>query len=121
MPRSNLENLKKKEKSTASKVARYIGLCFTCNNAPDCCLIGNIDQPVFFCEEFNIYQQTQAKPLDNITLQAVNSQGIFSPEVKESTKYQGLCVNCENREICIFQKPESGNAMNNLRNTRVSS
>ena len=108
MARINLKNSKKKEKSTTSRVAKYSGLCSTCNNAPDCCLIGSTDQPVIFCEEFNIHQQTQVRTMDDTALQAVDFQSIITQKPKEPSKYQGLCVNCDDRETCTFLKPEGG-------------
>jgi len=76
------------------------GLCLTCNNDLNCTFVRKPNQPVLFCDEF-----------DDFTPLIVNvTQPSTLPDNggKDSEKYKGLCVNCENRATCTLTKPVSG-------------
>ena len=86
-----------------SKNIRHLGLCMTCNNAPDCMFKQFPDKPVLYCEEFEI----DSPPLVETAEQSMPTTYSFDAE-KESLKSMGLCCNCENLKTCGFPKPEGG-------------
>jgi len=76
------------------------GLCVTCIHADDCIFLQSAQEPILYCEEFDsgLTPVSPHKP-------AKKAQAV---ETKEDHGLKGLCVNCENRQTCTFQKPESG-------------
>ncbi len=78
---------------------KYQGLCTTCNYAPSCVRMKNINMPVLYCEEFDDYVPS---PLKIVT------GDIAQSKEKTYDKSTGLCCNCENREICVIPKSEGG-------------
>ena len=78
----------------------YRDLCSTCNHAPTCKNRGTPDKPVFYCEEFDIYVAVAPKK----TLASVPSPA----KRMNSDKNKGLCLDCENRETCVFPIPQGG-------------
>jgi len=86
-----------------SENLRNLGLCMTCNNASDCMFKQLPNQPVLYCEEFEIDSAPSVETDEQITPAPFS----FDAE-KESLKSMGLCCNCENRETCGFPKPEGG-------------
>lgn len=79
-------------------IGRYLGLCSTCGHSNGCTLRNNSESPVLFCEEFD--SSLPGTP-------AVNPVPIQSKD-NSSDGNMGLCINCENRDGCGFQKPEGG-------------
>ena len=76
------------------------GLCLTCKFDPDCIYEARSDRTILQCEQFEMgFRQSPA--LAPPILSAV-------PRARESSAYPGLCSNCENRETCIYPKPEGG-------------
>lgn len=88
----------KKEKTKVE----YGGLCATCNNNATCTFRRDPEKPVLHCEEFDDY--TEPKTITPTTTPLVNSEG----KKKDSKKFKGLCVNCENRATCKLPKSETG-------------
>jgi len=74
-------------------------LCSTCNHAPTCPNRGTLDDPVFFCEEFDAYVPVAATG----GLAAGTVGPVAVPQLQK-----GLCANCENRETCTMPSPEGG-------------
>lgn len=92
------------EVRVAPKKKEYRGLCTTCKNAPTCTYPRDPDRAVLQCEEFEGYE-----PLEVRTQRRnVSPSYSASAQSEDSSKYKGLCVNCENRQHCTFPKPESG-------------
>ena len=87
-----------------SENMKYLGLCSTCKNTSSCTLPRDPDKPVFYCEEFEIERTSLTIPPEKeqplVTCTAAKD--------KDSTKFTGLCGDCENRQTCAFPKPEGG-------------
>ena len=88
-----------------SENIRYLGLCLTCENALACTFARDPNKPVFYCEEFEIEKTSFIKPPGKKQLPAT---GPAAANDKDSTKFIGLCSDCENRRTCAFPKPEGG-------------
>jgi hypothetical protein len=84
------------------EVREYRGLCSVCKEASTCTYRRNPWQPVWQCDEF------ECESIQVSTFPPIDSPFKSDTEHESSGKYKGLCVNCENRETCIYQKPEGG-------------
>ncbi len=83
----------------------FHGLCLTCNHNATCTFPRNPEQPVLHCEEFD----DSTKPITTEINTSATPQVISTDtKKKDSIKYKGLCVNCENRASCKLPKPETG-------------
>jgi hypothetical protein len=81
------------------------GLCSTCDNYPGCTLPASRDKAAWHCEEF---RSSGAPPV-----RTPGEQGLPPPRASatadgESTRFTGLCSDCEGRSSCVFPKPEGG-------------
>ena len=83
----------------------FEGLCMTCEHAPDCTYRKAANRAVQQCEEFESDLPKQDK---RGHLSLVGSKEKPDVEPKEENRFKGLCINCENRETCVFPKPEEG-------------
>lgn len=86
--------------SIGKKEAKTYNLCSICAGASTCTYPKNSGKPVLFCAEFKEYPSLTRK-IDTGTKAVKRSN-------KYTKGYKGLCVNCENRETCVFPKPEGG-------------
>ncbi|MCP4632936.1 MAG: hypothetical protein GY855_08410 [candidate division Zixibacteria bacterium] len=77
------------------------GLCTTCNYASECLNALNSTEPVLFCEEFDDYVEPAVKEKPKVNASP-------APVTAEPCDLKGLCVNCEERHVCKFPKPEEG-------------
>ena len=84
---------------------KYRGLCSTCKNASSCTFLQDRDKPVFCCEEFEIEKPAPTKTTRKERPQTTEP---YVTEDKDSTKFIGLCSDCDNRQTCVFPKPEGG-------------
>ena len=82
---------------------RYFGLCMSCRNASSCTFPRNPARPAFYCEEFEIEPAVSVVPPPKEQSSVTDR---FTD--KDSTKFIGLCSDCEGRENCTFPKPEGG-------------
>jgi len=78
------------------------GLCTTCIHRTVCCL--TCKQPVSECEEY-ISEENEEKIKSGKT--PVSAAQSF-PVHGEDGKYQGLCINCENRHSCPLSSTDGG-------------
>jgi len=91
------------------KQVRYRGLCLTCNNAADCTFSKDPDRPVVQCEEFDGYEHPPPKILakqDSVRDAPACDSG--STKNDDENKFVGLCKTCDERNFCMFTKPEGG-------------
>jgi len=84
---------------------KHHSLCSTCKNASFCAFPRDTGKPVFYCEEFEIEKPAPIKTTRKERPQATES---YATEGKDSTKFIGLCSDCENRQTCVFPKSEGG-------------
>ena len=82
------------EKETCHK-----GLCSTCRHTETCCYPRNTDEPVLFCEEFEI----EKAPVSSFIFDNDSFE-----ELPKKMQLKGLCSNCANAITCTFPKSESG-------------
>ena len=79
-------------------------LCSNCKNDPDCTFKKNRQKPSFYCEEFKVDTCPSVKTTrkDKSEITSVDAKD------EDSSKFIGLCSNCDNRKTCTFPKPEGG-------------
>ena len=81
------------------------GLCAACKNETCCIYTRDPDKPVLNCEEFEMALRVDPPRRDDSFLENLLS----SPATGEGpAKMMGLCSNCDDRETCIYPKPEGG-------------
>jgi len=85
--------------------AESIGLCLTCKNAPGCTFPSAHKRPVFYCEEFEIEKTPPGGTAVKDGLQSTDSNPV---RADDSTRFFGLCSDCEGRNTCVFPRPEGG-------------
>ena len=98
--------IKEFEENSISKPEVIQGLCSTCNNSSSCYYhLRNGKRIVCFCELFDDYE-----PSAQIGDFSLLDEFIIKPNTPRTNKVKlsGLCMNCENRNTCTYQKPESG-------------
>ncbi len=83
---------------------KYFGLCMSCRNASSCTFPRDPDRPTFYCEEFEIEKTSSIIPPGKEQPLATDS----AAKSKDSTKFAGLCSDCDGRQTCGFRKPEGG-------------
>jgi hypothetical protein len=76
-------------------------LCWTCNFAATCVNRGTADRPKFYCEQFDAHV-----PAPPVSKKVASKTAL--DETKDSHKYQGLCLNCEDRETCTLSGSHGG-------------
>ena len=75
------------------------GLCTNCLAADDCRYRVNHTKPIIFCEEFSC---TDPSELNN-TISGV----IPKVENLVNSSLKGICINCENIDLCNLQKTDT--------------
>ena len=80
-------------------------LCSNCKNDPDCTFKKNRQKPSLYCEEFEI---ATCLPLETTRKDKSPQTSSIDTEDDDSSKFTGLCSNCDNRITCAFPKPEGG-------------
>lgn len=88
-----------------SSVAAQESLCSSCINDRYCIYPRDPTRPTMECEEFEGYVMPPPKvepPLVPKSERRKVAKG------EDSREFRGLCVSCENRETCIYPKPEGG-------------
>ena len=90
----------------SNKEKVYNGLCVNCKNALTCIFAGSSEKPVAQCEEYECMNSISGENYDQIRQQKTVRRQKNSHY--EDHIYKGLCVNCEERYMCRFPKPEGG-------------
>ena len=83
----------------------YPTLCSSCKHASTCTFPRDPQKPSFYCEEFEIEIVPHSKTTGG---DRPPSAKTYMAKVKETSGLVGLCCDCENRENCVFPKPEGG-------------
>ncbi len=81
------------------------GLCMNCVSAPTCMFLRDADHPILQCEE---YECSQPEPGKNPKKELGTQRESRVAMEEDTSKYMGLCVNCELRKTCTFPMPEGG-------------
>jgi len=87
--------------------AQALGLCSTCNNSPTCFYRARRG-PALFCEMFDDYVAPPPGGNGGRVAQAANPSTALRAADEDSSKYAGLCMNCEHRRSCAHPKPAGG-------------
>lgn len=78
-----------------------LDVCAACKHDPGCIYEPLASGTVLECEQFEMgIGETAARPPSR-------GRGV-SGHALDGNGYAGLCANCENRETCIYPKPEGG-------------
>ena len=83
------------------------GLCMTCNNAPSCFHRARRG-PALFCELFDDYVQPELRTVSKKVSPAAETSASLVAAEDDTSTYEGLCVNCENRLSCGHSRPAGG-------------
>ncbi|MBZ5623867.1 MAG: hypothetical protein LAQ69_34965 [Acidobacteriia bacterium] len=81
------------------------GVCLACKHDPECIYEADSDHVILQCEQFELgFLESLARKMSvgGVSFATSPNRGA------DSRKYPGLCSNCENRETCIYPKPEGG-------------
>ncbi|UCG86265.1 MAG: hypothetical protein JSW71_20565 [Gemmatimonadota bacterium] len=75
-----------------------LGICTTCNSAPECVNLKASSRPIWHCDQFDAYE-----PQPDPGPRAAD----FSPEpvVAPNGGHEGLCQNCNYRKSCVNRVP----------------
>jgi len=95
-------NVKLKEEVDLS-----LGLCATCSNLAECTFPRNSESPIMHCDEFCGYEMKGLVLTDQDLVPKQKSRTTI-PVAPSPSKYNGLCMNCDNSEGCTFPRSESG-------------
>ena len=90
-----------------AEVRETEGLCSTCNNAPDCYYRATRG-PALFCELFDDYVPPTLRTRDEGVLLSVKPPVGPIAQEQEGAKFEGLCMNCENRRTCTLLQLAGG-------------
>ena len=80
-------------------------LCSNCKNDSDCTFKKERQKPSFYCEEFEV---AESPPIKVTKKERTAANTPVDDEEADSSKFIGLCSNCDNRRTCTFPKPEGG-------------
>jgi len=78
------------------------GVCASCKNEPGCMYLSKSDGIILQCGQFEMYMPPPAAPPIRRDVRTPQADG------NGSKKLAGLCQNCDNRDSCIYPKPEGG-------------
>ena len=77
-------------------------LCVNCVNRDDCTYLTGAAAPIHSCEMYDYGQSTKTR------LVLVSPLGNTVEPHSSDTPLLGLCINCDNRKNCRFEKPAGG-------------
>jgi hypothetical protein len=83
-------------------------ICLLCRNDETCIYPRNSGRPVTECGEFEGYVLPQPKCTPAAGTAPDNGASLARQQQNDCGPFLGLCVNCEDRETCIYPKPEGG-------------
>jgi hypothetical protein len=97
----------RKEKSIDTLVKKeqifFNDICSTCNDGDFCVTKKTRKRPIWFCEEFDDHTAIKEQPMVEAQFQSQ-----ISTRESDSSRFKGLCINCESRHTCKFIKPNGG-------------
>jgi hypothetical protein len=94
--------------ATATEIATTSrGLCSACKHEEDCIYPRGNEQIVHECGQFELAPPIQ-RPQVSASRAELEKLWKASSGKKPETKFQGLCSSCEDRDVCIYPKPDGG-------------
>ncbi len=78
------------------------GVCAACKHDPECIFETAASTIILQCEQFEMTFRGPAVPPKPVPFRAA------SIAAKATNGFAGLCSNCQNRDSCIYPKPEGG-------------
>jgi len=76
------------------------GVCAACKYYPGCIYEAPSGGVILECEQFEMgFREPEACPKPERPTRSY---------AKDTNGFAGLCANCDNRETCIYPKPEGG-------------
>ncbi len=97
-----------KAESQPKRENAYLGICYTCNVAPNCVQRERSgDRPIWFCENFD-NEVSPGTSYEETGFYHRPGESPKLPGVDEVTEFKGLCVNCDNRKLCRHAKQPGG-------------
>ncbi len=87
----------------------YLGICSTCNYAPDCAhRLRNSGVAIWECENYDDYVHFDGAEINGgLSTVLPAPRKSHRPEF-DAIEYRGLCRNCDKRDECSYTKPEGG-------------
>ncbi len=82
---------------------QVIDLCSTCIDHPVC--KSDYRRPIWFCEQYTDFIPATKK--NQNVMPAKTRKSVKIVEMSDS-KFKGLCINCDHRELCPLAKKEGG-------------
>lgn len=84
------------------------GLCNTCNFRETCVQQQKHGLPVLCCEEFDDFvKMSKMFPGQDSVLLSPEALNRSQKEHEAQQLYKGVCLNCDNRDLCDSQKTSS--------------
>ncbi|MGA2773256.1 MAG: hypothetical protein ABSG26_20825 [Bryobacteraceae bacterium] len=81
------------------------GVCAACKYDPSCIYEADSGRAIWQCEQFELGLRPSTP--GNGRAPAISFE-TASPDLRQLSNHLGLCSNCDNRETCIYPKPEGG-------------
>lgn len=110
MPRSKGKVAAGVQRSAAGEPSGdYLGICSTCNYAPDCAhRLRNPGVAFWECENYDDYVHVSGVEFNGGLSQVVPPAPVSRRPEFDAAEYLGLCKNCELRDECTFPRPAGG-------------
>ncbi len=86
-------------------------ICQTCIYASECVHYQNsqiVCKPIWFCENFDNRTSLQVAEKEEINSEERSSQSSKPGIEAIPGRMKGLCINCDNRALCLFPIVEGG-------------
>ena len=84
------------------KTSATHGVCSACKYDPACIYEAGSNSVILQCEQFEMAPPVPVARPTSAQPRALAGNGT------DTNGYAGLCSNCENRETCVYPKPEGG-------------
>ena len=81
------------------------GICAACKHDPSCIWQTDSNRVILQCEQFELGSRPTTP--ENGPAPAISLK-ITLLDLRPAKNHLGLCSNCDNRETCIYPKPEGG-------------
>ena len=93
----------------AERRGDYLGICSTCNYAPDCAhRLRNPTLAIWECENYDDYVRVSGAEVNVGVSEVAPAPRKLRRSEFDTVEYRGLCKNCEKRGECTFPRPAGG-------------